>query len=258
MTNIKATNQRIELINLDDCAPAGYQRPTSPTQVAKIVKKFNEAKLGVLTVSLRGGNYYIIDGLHRSAALKELGYSHTPCVVLTGMTYEDEAEFFRMQNENKRPIATLEDFNCGIESKDPICLKINEIVKANSFTIGNGRSFFQIASVLGLYTIVKDYNYQVLDDTLCLLANTWSEFRKASQYECLLGVAEFVSRYGLAEFSERLRDKFYAISYDYAEAMRVQGCAGTTTSRKKFCRALVIHYNKGLRSDSKRRLEWED
>jgi len=258
MINTKATSQRIELIALNDCAPAGYQRPTSPKQVSDIVQEFDEAKLGVLTVSLRGGNYYIIDGLHRSAALKTLGYSHTPCVVLTGMTYEEEAEFFRKQNENKRPITTLEDYASGIESNDPLCLKIDAIVKANGFSVGNGRSFFKIASVHGLYTIVKDYSYKVLDDTLFLLANTWSDIRKASQYECLLGVAEFVSRYGLAEFSERLKDRFYAISYDYAEAMRVQGCAGTTTSRKKFCRALVIHYNKGLRSDSKRRLGWED
>ena len=258
MTITKATSQRIELIALADCAPAGYQRITSPTQVSKIVRNFDEAKLGVLTVSLRDGSYYIIDGLHRSAALKNLGYSHTPCVVVTGMTYEQEADFYRRQNENKRILATLDDFKSGLEAKDEMCLKINDIVKANNFSIGKGNSFYKIATVQGLYTIVKDYGYQVLDDTLCLLANTWSDFPKASQYECLLGVAEFVSRYGLAEFSERLRDKFFAISYDYAEAMRVQGCAGTTTSRKKFCRALVIHYNQGFRSGNKRRLIWED
>lgn len=254
----KTTSQRIELIALADCAPAGYQRLTSPTHVSKIVQKFDEAKLGVLTVSLRGGNYYIIDGLHRSAALKILGYSHTPCVVLTGMTYEQEADFFRKQNENKRVLATLDDFKSGLEAKDETCLKINDIVKANNFSIGKGNSFYKIASVQGLYTIVKDYGYEVLDDTLCLLANTWSEIPKASQYECLLGVAEFVSRYGFAEFSERLRNKFVAVFYDYAETMRVQGCVGTTTSRKKFCRALVIHYNQGLRGNSKRRLIWED
>jgi len=257
-TIIKTTSQRIEQIAFSDCAHAAYQRITRPWQVTGIVQNFDEAKLGVLTTSLRGGSYYIIDGLHRAAALKALGYTHAPCVVVTGMTYEQEAAFFRRQNENKRVLATMEDFKAGLEEKDETCLKINDIVQSNSFSIGNGNSFYKIASVQGLHTIVKDYGFQVLDDTLCLLASTWSDIPKASRYECLLGVAEFVNRYGLAEFAERLRDKFCAISYDYTEAMRVHGRAGTAVSRKKFCRALVIHYNKGLRSDSKRRLGWEE
>ena len=62
-SNFKAPNQRIALIALAECVPTNYQRTTSPTQVAKIVNKFSEAKLGVLTVSLRDGKYHIIDGL---------------------------------------------------------------------------------------------------------------------------------------------------------------------------------------------------
>ena len=72
----KVPNQRIEVIALSECVPTNYQRPTSDNQVAKIVGDFDEAKLGVLTVSLRDGCFHIVDGLHRSKALKAHGYTH--------------------------------------------------------------------------------------------------------------------------------------------------------------------------------------
>jgi hypothetical protein len=221
------------------------------------MKKFTEAKLGVLTVSLRRGNYYIVDGLHRSAALKKLGYTHAPCIVLTGMTYEQEADFYRKQDENKRPMSTFDDFKAGIEAKDEMCLNIQKILKDNKFQIGRG-GFYKIQSIQTLFVIVRDFGYKTLDDTLFLLANTWGDIAKASDSEFLLGTAEFVYRYGIAEFSERLKSKFSVICYDYAESMRVRGSIGSTTSRKKLCRIFVDHYNKGIRANSKKRLQWED
>ena len=255
--NIKSTSQKLEFVSLADCEQTDYQRKTSDAQVAKIANAFDEAKLGVLTVSLRGGKYHIIDGLHRSLALKAVGYTHALCIVLTGLTYEQEADYFRKQNENKRNIITFDDFEAGLEAKDEMCIKINTIVKANDFSVGCG-GFTKIKSVKALFTIVKDYGYNVLDETLFLIATTWNGIQNASTRECLLGVAEFVSRYGMVNFSERLRDKFSGIFYDYSESMRVRGSIGSGTSNKKFCRVLVAHYNKGFNGNSRHRLKWED
>lgn len=254
---VKTTNQRLEHIALASCAPTNYQRATSDAQVAKIVRDFDESKLGALTVSLRDGKYHIVDGLHRSKALKTLGYTHALCVVLTCLTYEQEADFFRKQNQNKRGIVTFDDFRAGLEANDEMCVRVNAIVKDNDFEIGRG-GFFKIAAIQALFTIVRDYGYDTLDDTLCLIASTWSGIPKASQCESLLGVAEFVHRYGMVDFAERLKDKFSVVYYDYTEAMRVRGSIGTATSRGKFCRVLVEHYNKGLRGVSKKRLRWEE
>lgn len=257
--NEKPTHQHIALIALALIEPSDYQRPTNPTQVENIVKRFDEAKLGVLTVSDRDGKYHIIDGAHRACALRAFGFTHALCVVLTGLTYEQEADLFRNQNQDKRPLTPADLFKAGLASGDEQCLKINRIVATNGFVLGmSGRSFFKIAAINTLYMIVVDYGYTVLDDTLCLIATTWSGIERASQRECLLGVAEFVHHYGMADFSERLRDKFSVIWYDYVEAMRVQGSIGSSTTRKKFCRVLVEHYNKGLNHNSKKRLKWEE
>ena len=259
MSTAKATSQRIEFIALADILPGEYQRTTNPTQVANIVKMFDEAKLGTLTVSQRGGKYYLIDGAHRSKALRNLGYTHTLCVVLSGLTYEQEADYFRKQNQDKRLLTPLDLFKAGLAACDERCVKIRKVVRANGFDIGKGnKDFYKIAAIHTLYTISEDYGYDVLDSTLFLVARAWAGIAKATHSESLLGVAEFVNRYGIGDFVERLSNKFFIVWYDYSEAMRVHGSIGTATSRHKFCRVLVQHYNKGINANSKKRLKWED
>ena len=255
----KTTNQRVASISLVKIEPSDYQRPTNTRQVANIVKNFDEAKLGTLTVSERNGKYYLIDGAHRSWALRNLGYTHVLCTVLSGLTYEQEADYFRKQNQDKRPLTPGDLFKAGLASGDIQCANINRIVRANGFRIGTGKKdFFRLMSIHALYTISEDFGYKALDDTLFLLANTWSGIAKASQSESLLGVAEFVHRYGIVEFAERMHEKFAVVWYDYCEAMRVHGSVGSSTSRKKYCRILVEHYNKGIVHNSKKRLKWEE
>jgi hypothetical protein len=72
-----------------------------------------------------------------------------------------------------------------------------------------------------------------------------------------LGVAEFVNRYGKADFAERLKDKYAVVCYEYSEAMRFQGSAGSVKSRVKFCQILARNYNQGIARNSKKRLKWE-
>ena len=75
-------------IPLADIVLSDYQRGTNARQVNNIVRKFDEAKLGTLTVSEREGNYHLIDGAHRSRALRILKYTHAPCLVFTGWILE--------------------------------------------------------------------------------------------------------------------------------------------------------------------------
>jgi hypothetical protein len=174
------------------------------------------------------------------------------------MTFEQEAEYFRKQDYDERGIRPMEFFKAGLVSGEEKCVSINRIIKANGFNIGcDNKDFYKIGSVQALFTIVDDYGLETLDDTLCLLACTWSGFTKASQAEVMLGLAEFVSRYGVADFAERMNDKFSAVYFDYIEIARTR-VTSSTASRKKFCRVLVDYYNKGLANRSKKRLLWED
>lgn len=259
MNASKATNQRIRLIALSDMEPeSGYQRATNPVQVENIAKRFDESKLGTLIVSERGGKFHIIDGAHRAKALRKRGYTHAHCVVLTGLTFEQEAEYFRKQNQDKRLIKPMEFFRAGLVSGDALCANIYRIIRTNGFNIDAGKKgFYKIAAIKALFTIVDEYGYSTLDDTLRLLASVWSGFKGASQSVSLLGVAEFVSRYGTVDFAERMKGKFSAVFYDYTEAAYFRTISGVS-SRIKFCRVLVDHYNRGLTKESGKRLVWED
>ena len=104
----KATNQQLALIQLTNIEPSDYQRATNPTQVENIIKNFDEAKLGTLTVSSRDGKYFTVDGAHRLSALRTLKYTHALCEILTGLTHEQEVFYFMRQNEDKRVLRPVD------------------------------------------------------------------------------------------------------------------------------------------------------
>jgi hypothetical protein len=179
--------------------------------------------------------------------------------VLNGLTSEKEADYFRKQNKNKRPLSPWDLFKAGLKAKDDLHIKIYGMAKAHGFTIGSGaKNFFRLQAINTLFGIVKMYGYDVLDATLFLIAGTWAGIDKASQTESLLGVAEFVSRYGIVDFASRMNDRFAVVWYEYTNNMNVHASINTGTARKRFCRVLVEQYNRGMNSRNKKRLVWED
>ena len=255
----KATSQQLAHIPLAKIEPSNYQRPINTARVDSIVQNFDEAKLGTLTVSRRDGRYIAVDGQHRLMALRALDYTHAVCLILTDLTPQDEAKYFRNQDQDKRPLRPLDFFKAGLIEKDEKCIKINEIVGANSFKIGFATNdFFHIGAIQALFTIVDDYGYDILDSTLSLIAAIWLETPKATRGECLLGVAEFVSRYtiNVADLDDHLRTRFLPVWYEYKQV--VGRAQQSQKARNHFCRILVKHYNKGFGGNSSKRLKWID
>jgi len=256
----RATNQTIRQIPISFLQVGGYQRPTNTAQVEKIAAHFDEAKLGLPIVSERDGRYHLLDGAHRVAALRKVGYTHAMCNVLTGLSYQDEADYFRTQNQNSRPLTKYNLFKAGLEAGEEICVRIDAITRANGFMVSMSASRFNnIAAIYALTTICSVYGYEVLDSTLALLRATWEGITNATRREFLVGVAEFVHRYGTVKFADRMRFKnLAAIWQDYlAETSYANRQASDPAMRKAFCRVLVRHYNQGLAANSRNRLKLE-
>jgi hypothetical protein len=180
--------------------------------------------------------------------------------VLTGLTYEQEAELFARQNEDVRILTGLDYYKAGVIAKDDNCLRIERILGGYGFQVGKGKDFKNISAVQTLHTILNEYGDKVLDETLCLIASTWSGLTKTTSREFLIGIAEFVHRYGMVNFADRLKDKYAVICYEYTEAVKRRAFLINThnTIRRCFCRVLVEQYNKGLRSTQKAYLQWEE
>jgi hypothetical protein len=262
MNKPKTTNQVIKRVPLSEIeTESGYQRETNAAQVQNITLGFDEARLGVITVSQRGGKFHVIDGMHRTHAMRNLGYTHAVCIVCSDLTYEQEADLYTKQNEGKRMLRPFDIFKGGLEAVNEIPVEISEIVKANGFQLGAGgrKDYYRITAIKALEAIAKEYGFAVLDDTLCLIASTWPGLTKATKSATLLGVAEFVYRYGMAEFAERMKEKCMSVWYYYEEEMRNRNAAVfSIPPRHRFCRILVEQYNQGLAARNKKRLIWEN
>ncbi len=212
-------------------------------------------------VSERDGHYYLIDGNHRVAALRKLNYTSTKFIVLTGMTYEDEANFFMSQNENQSPLSRYNLFNAGLEANNALCINIDRIVRSHGYRVcGSAKDADAITAIYTLEVIATVLGFDVLDDTLSLIRATWDGVKTATNREFLVGVAEFVKRFGKRDFTKRLQLKsIAAIWHDYL-AIAPSGCRSSSdpAMRKAFCRVLVEHYNRGMGSNSKQRLKMEE
>jgi hypothetical protein len=256
----KTIDQRIEIIPLNRIMAAAYQRTTNTKQVVRIINNFNEAKLGVPIVSKRDGNFYIVDGTHRVSALRRLGYKSAMFIVLEGLTYEQEADFFRRQNENTRQLTLYTRFKAGLESNDKLCKTINAIVERNMFVVGtNASDFNTITAIFALITIYDNYGGGVLDKTLQLVRETWDGNPIAKNREFLVGVAEFVHRFNVQDFAARIgKVPMMAIWQEYIQwAQYRERSTANREIRIMLCRILVRHYNKSISHKSNRYLKMD-
>lgn len=130
----------VTLLKLDH----SYQR-TETGNAKKIADNWNDEACEFLIVSYRDGNFYVIDGQHRLIAAKIKGKESLPCVILTGLTRQEEARRFSVQGVGRKKLSPSDTFKANLECGNPkyaevftdmeikrICDKYNiEITKSN-------------------------------------------------------------------------------------------------------------------------------
>ena len=262
----KEVEQRIECVPLERIVTEQYQRILNMKNVASIVKNFDPAKLGVLVVSHReDGTYAVLDGQHRLTALRRLGYDAANCIVLEGMTIQQEADYFRRQNENKQSLRINDTFNASLWAEDAESLRIKELMDKYGFRHGKSGQPMCICAIGALQRILRRFGDRTLELTLACIAATWPHDSTILRGEMLAGLGEFWRRYGekltVAQFEARMRKHLPMEMYQEARR-RTQGkttpaTAFNKTIRFTMCAVYVSAYNKQLRTNSPNRLELE-
>ena len=263
---VKEVEQRIECVPLERIVTEQYQRILNMKNVAGIVKNFDPAKLGVLVVSHRAdGTYAVLDGQHRLTALRRLGYDAANCIVLEGMTIQQEADYFRRQNENKQSLRINDTFNASLWAEDAESLRIKELMDKYGFRHGKSGQPMCICAIGALQRILRRFGDRTLELTLACIAATWPHDSTILRGEMLAGLGEFWRRYGekltVAQFEARMRKHLPMEMYQEARR-RTQGkttpaTAFNKTIRFTMCAVYVSAYNKQLRTNSPNRLELE-
>lgn len=262
----KEVEQHIACLPLERIVTEQYQRVLNMKNVAGIVKNFDPAKLGVLVVSHRADRTYaVLDGQHRLTALRQLGYDATNCIVLEGMTIQQEADYFRRQNENKQSLRINDTFNASLWAEDAESLRIKALMDKYGFRHGKSGQPMCICAIGALQRILRRFGDRTLELTLACIAATWPHDSTILRGEMLAGLGEFWRRYGeqltVAQFEARMRKHLPLEMYQEARR-RTQGkimpsTAFNKTIRFTMCAVYVSAYNKQLRTNSPNRLELE-
>lgn len=255
--------QNIQIISLALIIIGDYQRGISNKRVNAIVNAFDSVKLGVLVVNKRDtGVYAILDGQHRLSAMRILGIKEANCVVLESMTIEEEADYFRRQNENSAALTKYDLYNAGLIAGDQHYLKIRDTLAAHGYQANKYSSPLNVTAIEALSKIIELYGFENLDKTFSYIEAAWFGNTVAIRREMLAGISEFAHRFGdkvtPVMFAEKMKDKLPGtIFYDYR--IRSEGRVNFRNAfnplmRRLLCVVIMDNYNKGLNGASKKRL----
>lgn len=258
--------QSIERIPLSEICIEPYQRVLNNARVKRIADNFDPARVGVLLLSKRGPHSYaIVDGQHRLCAMRQIGVSDAVCIVVVGMSYEDEANYFRIQTRDANPLNAYSLYKAGVEAKDEHFLRIEAILLKNEYTVGLNAEPMVITAVNTLSRVMTMQGEAALDLALQSIRDAWHGDSTALRREMLAGVAEFARRYATRFTAETFRQRLGILLpadlfFEYRS--RCEGRVNTNSAFKPiylqiFCSMLRDYYNKGLGSTSKLRLKEE-
>lgn len=114
-----------------------YQRSVEQKNVDKLIRNWNSLELYPVIVSFRDGKFNVVDGQNRIAAMRQMaggGDVIVPCMIYTGMTYEQEAELYAKLDKGKRPLTPRQHTKALVESgSDAKILEIKCLVEDVGF-----------------------------------------------------------------------------------------------------------------------------
>ena len=187
-------------IPFNQLAKAGYNRGINRTHVNGIKRNFHDDMVQPAIVSFRDGKYYIIDHQHQSQAIYERNGSdpNTPilCKVLTGLTYEQEADLYYRLNTGSKPLKFSDKIVGLIEAKDPKALEFRDTVESCGFIVGGDYSNSLRALKVAWSIFNRDGGKETLTEILSLVNTCWPNDRNSAKADIISGIDMFLRFHG--------------------------------------------------------------
>lgn len=157
-------------------------------RVNSIVEKFNPKFIGTVIVSKReNGDYYVMDGYHRTTALKRLNIEYTLCEIHEDLTLEDEAQYYLAYNKYRKNPKAVDDYKVSVTAKVPEAIAVDRILKDLEIQVSEG-DFRSPRTVLEVY---NTYGIELTRNCICLYAESWGKKALVGKYIKVL--AKFIS-----------------------------------------------------------------
>lgn len=255
-------NTHFGWIPLSAMFAAAYERPISKTRVEQILANWDIRAVGTLYLSQRKSNaarepatYSILDGRHRVAAAEQKGIDELPCLIYSGLTYQQEAILY-VQFATVNQQGALDRFRARLEAGDPTALDLKHLVETETpmqlplnFQVGGSGGYLN--AVFTMERIVNDYGRNILVETFRVNREVWGNLDRAWSARFLLGVSSFLVRYeSYASFDRsRLVSQLKQLTPEslIARAHLLASATGRHDSRSALGMAILEHYNDMLR-----------
>lgn len=108
-----------------------YQRDVLPDKVKAITAAWSWLSLGALVVGERGGEFWVIDGQHRTLAAKRRSdITHLPCVVFKTADVKTEARGFLDLNTGRKPVTAVAKQKAMVAAGDEVAAYVQQQCEA--------------------------------------------------------------------------------------------------------------------------------
>lgn len=229
-----------------------YQRKVRPARVKQIMDEFDPKLLDEVIVSYRSGNYNVVDGQHRIAALKAMNGGADvmiTCKVLTGLTYEQEADLYERLDASKKKLNIVDSTRAKAEAQnDPDIKNIQKVLSANgiSWVFSHSGSSGGKNRISSTRTLLITYQLLGLDgfaQMMRLIKTTWGGVEDSLNMYIISGMGLFVKIYG-----EELQEDLFVkkLSKVPPREIVIEGKADISTREMalKYARVIWNKYNR--------------
>lgn len=176
-----------------------YQRPVSPWRVRSIVFNYQPVLFQPLIIGQRGKKFYIIDGQHRAAAAKLLGFIMVPCMVYETKSAAEEARVFLWLNDKRRILSAPQKFRARIAFNEKKAKAVADLLAQFKFEITDYDKFNlsmpkdnEIVAI-GSLEYLWDVDPKYCHDVLYVLRNAWDGRQSALNKRMIRGIGRFMA-----------------------------------------------------------------
>lgn len=213
-------------------------------RVEKIINDFKEEQVGILIVSKReNGDLVVLDGFHRSTALKRLGVEKVMCQVYEGLCLKEEAEKYLYLNKERKQPRAIDDYKVSLVAGDEKTLIVQNLLAQYDVKVDYG-AFTSPKSLISIY---ENLGESMLLLTLEVYISSWGKSNLQGKF--LSELAKFISynyeRLDIKKLKVTLKsEQFDKVKNDIDKLIAVKTAR---TKIQAFQQCLYQYYNKGLK-----------
>lgn len=225
-----------------------YQRSLEQKDVDRIIREWNGREITPVVVSFRDGKFNVVDGQHHIEAMRQKAGGRdviVPCVVHTGMTYQEEAELYARLDTDKKRLTLRQHTKAMVEAgTDARLMEVKRLVESGGFIWALGEptgEAFEIAAVRAHINAYQLLGGAAFTRMLSLLAGAWRGTPNSLKASMLSGMALFLKTYETEISDYFFIKRMSAVSpEDIIQQSRVDNNAAL-----RFARVIREHYNGG-------------